>query len=553
MNITLERKLVRALLTLLILVCAAGAVLRGSLPAAAEAIAPEGADARVVEAATVDELLAALAPNTHILLTGSRYDLTEARDYGIRGGEHYSWSEIYDDGWELVIESVDGLVLEGKPGVEIVTVPRYACVLKFTDCRSITLQGFTAGHTVAPGYCTGAVLGLSACRDVRVEDCDLYGCGTYGLELSRCSGVHVTNTIIRDCSYGVIYADNSADVLLDGCSIHGIEGIVGLFTMSYCHDCALINSTVQNCSADSLTEFYSVRDFTLAGCEISENRFAGVFFSTPYPIIVDGCAFHDNTVTDGWYREAWQYSERAVDAEGRVYLDAELDGLTRKADVEWSAPESPVFSAAAPEVSEDGMIHVHTVDELLAAIAPNTRIYLEDGVYDLSEASAYGIGSGEYWYWMSCFDGPGLAIRGVENLSITAAGPHRARILAVPRYCEVLSFENCRGITLQGFTAGHTQPVQDFGCAGGVLSFMDCRELHVEDCSLFGCGIMGISCYSCFNGEIVHTEIYDCADGAFYFYGSRNIAMRACNLHDNGGMRYQVYDSRNITADGTEL
>ncbi len=505
----------------------------------------------VVETATVDELLAAIAPNTKILLTGSRYDLTSAQNYGGEGGQYYSWSDIWDGGWELVIENVEGLTLEAEPGVEIVTVPRYACVLKFSGCRGLTLRGFTAGHTEGAGYCTGAVIGLSACRDVRMDNCDLYGCGTYGLELYNCRGVHAYDTVIRSCSYGAIYADHSSDILLDGCTLRDIQGIGALLTMSACHDGALINSTVQNCTADSLTDFYSAKNITLAGCELTGNSFVGVFYSSPYPVIVSGCAFRDNSLEEGWYREPWNPSERAVDPDGRIYSDAELEALTLQ-PASWSAPEAPVLTAA-PEPGEDGMVHVHNVDELLAAIAPDTTIYLEDGVYDLSQATGYGLSSGDYWYWMDCYDGPGLAIRGADNLCITAAGPHRARIVAEPRFCEVLSFESCCNLSLSGFTAGHTVIPEANGCAGGVLSLMDCHNFRVEDCSLYGCGILGVSLMSCAEGEIVHTEIHDCTEGAFFFYDSRDVVITGCNIHDIPGYPYQLYDCWHISADGETL
>lgn len=52
-----------------------------------ETSAPKTEDGRpVTEVTTVDELLAAIAPNTVIELTGQRYMLTEASDYGTGSG-----------------------------------------------------------------------------------------------------------------------------------------------------------------------------------------------------------------------------------------------------------------------------------------------------------------------------------------------------------------------------------------------------------------------------------------------------------------------------------
>ena len=44
-------------------------------------------------------------------------------------------------------------------------------------------------------------------------------------------------------------------------------------------------------------------------------------------------------------------------------------------------------------------VFVSTVDELLAAIAPDTKIILADGTYNLTEASDYGTEGKEYYVW----------------------------------------------------------------------------------------------------------------------------------------------------------
>ena len=50
-------------------------------------------------------------------------------------------------------------------------------------------------------------------------------------------------------------------------------------------------------------------------------------------------------------------------------------------------------------------VHVSTVDELLAALAPDTEIILDEEFYDLSTATGYGETSTEYYYWEEVFDG----------------------------------------------------------------------------------------------------------------------------------------------------
>ena len=62
------------------------------------AFAEEPAELQTVEAATVEELLSAIAPNTVIRLTGRSYDLTRAKGYGVFGSKYYNWNGIYEDG-----------------------------------------------------------------------------------------------------------------------------------------------------------------------------------------------------------------------------------------------------------------------------------------------------------------------------------------------------------------------------------------------------------------------------------------------------------------------
>ena len=75
------------------------------------------------------------------------------------------------------------------------------------------------------------------------------------------------------------------------------------------------------------------------------------------------------------------------------------------------APDSSAAETEPPETSapktEDGrpVTEVTTVDELLAAIAPDTVIELTVQRYMLTEASDYGTGSGSGYYRWDTGDG----------------------------------------------------------------------------------------------------------------------------------------------------
>ena len=513
---------------------------------------PEKAPAQVVEAATAEELLNAIAPDTQIRLTGRSYNLSHALGYGNFSGDWYDWQDCYE-GYELVIRDISNFsIVAEKPGVEIVTDPHYANVIRFDGCSGVTLRGFTAGHSEGPGFCTGAVLHFDRCKDVLVENCELYGCGTYGLELERCSDFRCADTVIRNCTYGASSVNGSSRVLVEDCTVYEIENCYnGVFWFIGSSDCAVLNTLVRSCTGCCLMQSdYST--VSLLGCEIVRNSFEGMFSGQYYPITVEGCALTKNSLENGWYYEAWRNSERVADSEGKPWEDSALYEMKLQSDLTWQPTQPQETEPVGPVApSEDGMIHVTNVDELLASIAPDVTIYLEDGVYDLSKARDFGGGTDGCYYWMSCYDGPGLVISGVKGLTITAGGPHRATITAVPRYADVIFFEDCEDLTLQNFTAGHTQ--EPSSCMGGVLSFQRCGKVTIQDCSLYGCGILGVSAYSSKDLTVRYTEIHDCSDGAFSLSGCDGVTIERCNIHDIPNYTYQLYDCKNVTADGKAL
>ena len=154
---------------------------------------------------------------------------------------------------------------------------------------------------------------------------------------------------------------------------------------------------------------------------------------------------------------------------------------TGAAPAETESTQEPATEEALPE----GAVLVSTVDELLAAIAPNAVIVLQEGEYDLSTASDYGEEDlrGPY-RWELVYGGCQLDISDVYGLSLIGRG--QVSILARPRYAEVLSFSGCWDLRLENLTLGHT--TQPGGCASGVLNLSDCENVSVEDCRLFGCG-----------------------------------------------------------------
>ncbi len=517
---------------------------------AAEAPTP-APEAKNVTVSNVDELLSAIGSYTNITLLEGEYNLAQASDYGqLTPDKPYAWQEVFSTGdeaaFELVISGVDCLTLLAEGEVTISAVPRYANVLVLDDCEDVCLAGLTIGHTEEPGQCVGGVVKLNRVDKAIISQCKLFGCGTVGVNAEACTGLKVVESEIYDCSYSAAQLSVCQNVLFNNCKVYDNTGFCGLFQISASNACAFINSQITGNNSPMLLDSSSSQNVYFAGNEVSGNDFGGwgLFNIQGNPVTVEFCQFTDNQ--GPWYSES--PSIPAMDGAGNELQGSDFEAMTLQSVDHWEAsiPETASVSKGA-----DGMVHVSTVDEFLAAIASDTDIYLEDGVFDLSTASNYGAFGGDNYFWYATHvDGPQLVISGVKNLSITGGGADKASIQAVPRYAEVLAFENCQNITLKDFTAGHTQAPGS--CVGGVVYFANSSDLNVEGCSLYGCGVWGITLNGCENMTVKNTEIYDCSSGDLNFYGSKNIRLENCNIHDNGLSRV-IYECQNVTLDGAPI
>ena len=211
----------------------------------------------------------------------------------------------------------------------------------------------------------------------------------------------------------------------------------------------------------------------------------------------------------------------------------------------------PFVIEIKPVITEtQNQVTVTTVDEFLAAIAPNTEIIVDAELIDLSKATGYGKTNGDYYYWVEEFDGPELFIAEVSNLTIRGSGEdHNANVISsVPRYSDVLNFFNCSNIMVTGLTAGHTE--EPGYCVGGVLYFMNCQDVLVEDCGLFGCGTWGVSAERSKNIQIINNDIYECSVGGIKLTSCDNVNADGNTFRDLGGSTFRVYSCGTITCNG---
>ena len=506
---------------------------------------------QTVTVSTVDEFLAAIAPNNTIILEPGEYVLSDAETYGkLLEGGWYTWDNTYGEGYQLNIHEVRGLTIQGGGEATICTEPRGVEVMAFYGCGDIDISGTVVGHTEMPAMCMGGVLYFNSCDDVIVTECGLYGCGTWGITAVNSRNIHAVDTDIYDCSIGAVWLQSSQNFRLEGGSVYdcGEEYYGTVFRFENSYGAAILNTEIHDNQNYSLVDADYTDQIYLMGTVLENNAFECMFVCEGYSPIVNGCVFGQNSVKN------YASGMPAVTMEGAELALADLESMTLVPCDYLVELNPPAAAELEKTLLEDGTseVWVSTVDELLAAIGPDTLVHLAAGDYNLTEAAGYGTQSGQYYYWWSAYDGPQLVITGVENFHLVGEGKDAVRILAEPRYAEVIAFNACENITLADLTAGHTQAPNS--CAGGVIKFQDTETALINNCGLFGCGILGVTAIGCADIQVLNTEIYECSTGAAYISSSRNVAFNNCDIHDCGAPLFQISsDCVNITLDGESL
>ncbi len=228
---------------------------------------------------------------------------------------------------------------------------------------------------------------------------------------------------------------------------------------------------------------------------------------------------------------------------------------------ETAAPTEPVEFTPVIDGTQT-QVHVATVDEFLAALASDTEIILDAEFYNLSDAAGYGKTDGTYYRWQEVFDGVQLTIHDLSNLTIRAEGDDvkEHTVSATPRYAHVLNFENCSNIMVEGFTAGHT--IEPGSCTGGVIGFYNCENTLVNNCGLYGCGVVGVWAENSQNIQVTNCDIYECSWGGIYMVTCMDVTFNGNTIRDLGeefmgtwydGTSFMLHDTKNITINGEKM
>ncbi len=197
---------------------------------------------------------------------------------------------------------------------------------------------------------------------------------------------------------------------------------------------------------------------------------------------------------------------------------------------------------AGAEADTVRTVRAGSVDEMLSAIAPDTLIELDGVDFSLADASDYGLESeSPYYSWSVQYDwndegqyvsGAELNVHGVSNLTVRGAGAADTRVLAEPRFANVLVFTDCANISLEGLTLGHTPAGE---CSGGAVRLAGCTDVFFRGCGLFGSGTVGVQAVNCVRVRVLDSAVYECSLSAADAFCCRDFLVRGCDVYSVKG------------------
>ena len=162
-----------------------------------------------------------------------------------------------------------------------------------------------------------------------------------------------------------------------------------------------------------------------------------------------------------------------------------------------------------------GAVVLNPGDSLTKAIASGKHLYLKAGTYQLSKK---------------------LVISKIHDLTIEGSSSSDVSILCSDFYDDVILIDNCQSIQLSNLTIGHG-PNYGSSCVGDVLRVEQSSGVSVDDCDLFGCGLLAL--YAEASGvSFQNSTLRDCADGIARIATDSHISFTNCDFLRNAYSEY---------------
>ncbi len=174
-------------------------------------------------------------------------------------------------------------------------------------------------------------------------------------------------------------------------------------------------------------------------------------------------------------------------------------------------------------------VRVKNADQFIDAIAPDTTVVLEDGVYHLDTSK-------KNRPFARCSNDTSrfrLEITGVKGLTIKAE--KKASILSGKKSTGILSFLKCDDLNLENLDIGYTGSFSSSEAGGHIIRIGQSNRVSIKNCTLHGTGFAGLKSERVTGLTVLGSTITGCRYNLVEFNDSRDILFDAAELTGTRG------------------
>ncbi len=204
--------------------------------------------------------------------------------------------------------------------------------------------------------------------------------------------------------------------------------------------------------------------------------------------------------------------------------------------------KTPAVALNSVKPNADGIYEVNTANELLGSIGSNRTIKIMKKEILFKDIDFGYVKSNQNDYFEEL---RGITFNQVENLTIIGGLEEMSELVLENKENTILIFKDSKNISLQNMRIGH-QPSLD--CFGGVLAFLDCKKVNLDNMVLYGCGIKGLTTYGIEDLHCSNLKIEHCSINALCLHKCNNAVFDNFEFTDNIMSELIIVDkSNNIT------
>lgn len=331
-----------------------------------------------VRAGTVEELQKALKSNTTIVLEGKDYNVGE-----------------------LGIFELENVTIQGTTGTRLLSPYLDDVVVYIRDSKNIVLDTLVIGHEKETEV-TGCDSGVLNAGDstFTVLNCDIFGCGMYGLDAYDCS-ITMKNSVIRDCSHNIMYLTRCA-ASFDNCTFSGngykepetygikfsaADGAAVAFS-----NCTFTNNKNPQFLIDRTAERpASQPSYSLMGCTFTGNAWGTVNNTVAQPAAAPTASA---VLVNGEKKSFDAYNIDGANYFKLRDLAYVLNGTEKQFEVSWDGKANAILLTSGAGYTADGSEMTTGAGKTQSAKATSSKILVDGAEVSLT---AYNINNSNYF------------------------------------------------------------------------------------------------------------------------------------------------------------